>query len=109
MIVSIIAVLAGLLLLASFFRKISGLDRAISALRPFETVIGVVATVAGLLTLTSLIGLVLILAGLILAVGALAAVPNVGPDLQRVAGTLERFRTLIGSITLAVGVVSLLD
>lgn len=109
MIVSIMAVLAGLLLLANIFRSIRGLDRAVTALEPFETVIGVIVTVAGLLRITSLTGVVLVLAGLILAAGALVAVPKVGNDLQRASGALQPFRTVIGIVTLAVGVIGLFD
>ncbi len=109
MITAIIAILAGLLLLASFFGSVRGLERAVSALQPFETVIGVVAIVAGVLSITSLTGIVLILAGLILAIGALGAVPKIGPGLKRASGALEPFRILIGIITLVVGILGLFD
>lgn len=88
MIVSVVAILAGLLLLATFFESVRGLDRLVRALKPFETVIGVIAIVAGLLMITTLLGIVLLFAGLILGISAFAGVPRLGPGLTQAAHAL---------------------
>jgi hypothetical protein len=68
----IVAILAGLLLIAPVIdRSMSG-SRFIAALTPFSAVIGVVAVVLGVLNILSVIGLVLIVAGLVLAADALS-------------------------------------
>src|SRR5687768_17481275 len=63
MIYALIAILSGLLLLADTFMSMSGFNRVIAALKPYETVIGIVALVAGVLNFFSLMGIALIMGG----------------------------------------------
>ena len=102
---AIVAILAGLLLLADLFHGKG--QQFINALRPYEVVIGVVAVVVGVLHIASLFGIALILAGLILAVSALQGIPRIGDDLARAGRALAQVRTLIGVIVLVLGVLAL--
>jgi hypothetical protein len=102
---SIVAILAGLLLISGLLPRGGG--NAISALRPFGTVIGVVALVAGILSITSVTGIMLILGGLILAVGAVRFVPRVGADLARAGQWLARLGVVVGLLLLLIGIVGL--
>jgi hypothetical protein len=105
MLEAIVAILAGLLLLADLFHGKG--RRFINSLRPYEVVIGIVAVVIGVLHLASLFGIALILAGLILAVSALQGVPRIGDDLARAGRALSQVRTLIGVVVLLLGVMAL--
>ena len=73
---ALVAILAGLILLADIFHGAA--QRWIGSLRPYEVVIGVLALVLGVLNLASLLGIALILSGLILAMSALQSIPRVG-------------------------------
>ena len=106
MLEAIVAILAGVLLLADLFHGKG--QNLINALRPYEVVIGVVAVVIGILHLASLLGISLILAGLILAVSALQSIPRVGDDLARAGRSLAQVRTLIGIVVLVLGVLAIL-
>lgn len=106
MIEAIVAILAGLLLLADLFHGRG--QGIIGKLRPFTVLIGVVALVLGVLHITSVIGIALLLGGFVLAVGALEAIPRVGGELARVGRTLSQVRILIGVIVLVIGTVTLL-
>lgn len=106
MLQAIVAILAGLLLLADMFK---GKGKSfINNLRPYEVVIGVVAVVLGVLHILSLFGVALLLAGLILAMSALQGIPRVGDDLARAGRALAPVRTLIGIAVLVLGVLSLI-
>jgi hypothetical protein len=107
-ITALIAIMAGLLLLADSLGKFSGLDAVIRALKPYETVIGVIALVAGILALFSLFGIALILAGLLLATNALVTVPRVGDELGTAAKALAPFSVLIGAAVLILGIIHLI-
>lgn len=109
MIESVVAILSGVLLLAELFSRWAPGKKAVGALKPFQTVIGIVALVIGILHVTSVTGIALILAGLLLAATALAAVPKVGTYLARAGRALETFRIIVGFIVLVVGLVGLLD
>ena len=102
---AIVAILAGLLLLADLFRGRG--QQFINTLRPYEVVIGVVAVVSGILHIASLFGIALLLAGLILAVSALQGIPRIGDDLARAGRALSQVRTLIGVVVLVLGVLAL--
>ncbi|SRR6266542_1480880 len=106
MLEAIIAILAGLVLLADVFQGKG--QRLINNLRPYEVVIGVGAAVIGVLHIASLFGIALVLAGLILAVSALQGIPRVGDDLARAGRALGPFRTLIGIVVLVFGVLALI-
>ncbi len=108
MVVALLLILAGLLLLADFFAGVKGLNRLVRALRPFTSILGVVAIVVGVLSILTVPGIVLLLAGLILGASALSSVPKVGAQLGRVAKALAPGRVLIGLLALIVGVFSLL-
>jgi cadmium resistance protein CadD (predicted permease) len=104
----IVAILAGLLLIAPVIdRSMSG-SRFIAALTPFSAVIGVVAVVLGVLNILSVIGLVLIVAGLVLAADALSKVPAIGDHLERAGNALRPFRIVLGIIVLVLGIVAIL-
>ena len=108
MIYALIAILTGLLLLADTFMSMSGFNRVIAALKPYETVIGIVALVAGVLHLLSLLGIALVMGGLMLGTRALTTVPNIGDELGSASNALTPFRGLIGGVTLVLGVLALL-
>lgn len=106
MLESIVAILAGLLLISGLLPRGGG--KAISALRPFGTVIGVVALVAGILSITSVTGIMLILGGLILAASTVRFVPRVGPELARAVQWLARLGVVVGLLLLVIGIVGVL-
>src|SRR5438270_12043515 len=102
----IVAILAGILLLADNFHGRG--QQLVNTLRPYEVVIGVAAIILGALHIFSLFGVALILSGLILAISALPGIPRVGDDLARAGRALSQFRTLIGVLVLIMGVLALL-
>ena len=110
MIATLIAILAGVLLLASAWRNIPGigpwLERTANVLSPFDVVIGVVALVLGVLQLLSLQGLLLILAGLVLAAASPRSIPSVGASLGRLGDALAAYRLILGAIILLVGLIN---
>lgn len=108
MIEGIVAILAGLLLIAPIIRGGSAAGKIVGRLAPFDAVIGVVAVVVGVLNIASVTGLVLIAAGLILATGALAQVPAIGQHLERTGNALRPFRIALGAVVLVIGVMALL-
>lgn len=108
MLYALIAILTGLLLLADTFMSMSGFNRVISALKPYETVIGIVALIAGILHFFSLLGIALIMGGLMLGTRALTTVPNIGDELGSAADKLTPYRGIIGGVTLVLGVIALL-
>lgn len=103
----ILALLAGLLLLSDRIGSGSALGGIVSRLRPFRTVVGVVALVVGLLNLFGVLGLLLFLGGWALAADALGAVPAIGGQLRRWGRTLRRIGWLIGLLLLVVAVLAL--
>jgi hypothetical protein len=107
MIAYIIAILAGLALLARWLK--GGAASFARALSQFDVVIGVVALGIGVLELFSLPGVLLILAGLILSASALRSIPSVGKSLARLGYALDAFRLIIGVLVLAVGILGLLS
>lgn len=109
MLVSLLAIVCGLLLLADFFAGVKGFDRAVRALRPFTTAFGVAALVVGILSLFSALGIVLILAGLILASGAVGTIPRVGASIRRAGRALAGARVVIGILALVIGIMQLIE
>lgn len=107
MIENLLAILTGLLLVAGLFKGEA--RQWVNLLRPWETVIGVVAIVVGVLQFASLLGIGLILGGLILASSAMAAIPSVGDDLKRWGRQLEQFGVLIGGALLLLALIRLLS
>ncbi len=107
MIYALIAILTGLLLLADTFVSMRGFSGVIAALKPYETVIGIVALIAGVLHFFSLLGIALIMGGLMLGTRALTTVPNIGDELGSAGNALTPFRGLIGGIVLVLGVIAL--
>ena len=107
MIKAVIAILAGMLLLADFFNQ-GRASRFVASLRPFDVAIGIVAIILGVLNLLSLVGIFRILGGLVLGSRALASVPNVGDNLVRAGAAVGAFRVLVGSVLLVLGVLTLL-
>ena len=105
---AIVAILAGLLLLADSLGRFQGLGGLIRALRPYQTIIGVTALIAGVLSLFSLLGITLILAGVILGTNALVTVPRVGDEFGGASRALAPFAALIGGVALVLGILTLL-
>jgi hypothetical protein len=104
MLYALIAILTGLLLLADTFMSMNGFDRVIAALKPYETVIGIVALIAGIFHFFSLLGIALIMGGLMLGTRALTTVPNIGDELGSASSALTPFRGIIGAVALVLGV-----
>lgn len=107
MVEAIVAILVGLMLASEALG--SGSEKLVGPLRPFKTVIGVVALVVGVLNITSVTGIALIVGGLVLATSALGSVPKIGADLQSAGQWLSRFRVVLGIIILLIGIMSLLS
>lgn len=107
MLEALIAILSGLLLISELLNRPA--SKWVEKLRPWQTVIGVVALVVGLLELVSLMGVALILGGLILAASALTSIPSIGDELKRWGRYLAQFGVLIGIALLVLGVIELLD
>jgi len=109
---SIVAILAGLILLTGLLGVIPAfgkhLEKFAKWLGSFQAVIGIIAIVFGVLNLWSMVSIMLVIAGLVLLMGILEAIPGIGKDLHRLAKWLGGFQTLIGIITLAVGIWGLL-
>ena len=103
---SIVAIIAGLALLAHWLK--GGAAKFAHTLAQFDVVIGVVAIVIGVLELLSLEGILLVLAGLILSAEALRSVPSIGRPLARLGDALDPFRLIIGILVLLVGLRDLL-
>ena len=107
MLAALVAIVAGVLLLDDRIGGKAG-ARVVGALRPFEVFIGIAALIVGVLNLLSILGVTLILAGLVLAVSSLRAVPRVGDDLARAGTSVGRYRSIIGVVAIAIGILTLL-
>ncbi|RZN61740.1 hypothetical protein [Methanonatronarchaeum sp. AMET6-2] len=112
MLSSIVAILAGLVLLTGLIGVVPAfgeyLERFAVWLGGFQGIIGVVAIVIGVLEFGSLESYMLIIAGLVLAAGVLQAIPAFGKYLEKLGMWLGGFQVVIGVITLVVGVLGLL-
>jgi len=112
MIGSITAILAGLVLLTGLLGVIPALGEYLESfarwLGSFQGLIGIIAIVVGILNLWSLTGMMLIIAGIMLGAGILQTLPVVGDQLERLAKVLGSFQTIIGIITLLVGIIGIL-
>jgi len=109
MIVNIVAILAGLILLTGLLGVIPAFgkhfERMAKWLGGFQGIIGLVAIGIGIWTFDfGLTSIMLIIAGLVLAAGFLEAIPSVGKHIHKVGTWLGGFQTIIGLITLAVGI-----
>jgi hypothetical protein len=107
MLYALTAIMTGLLLLADTFMSMSGFNRVIAALKPYETVIGIVALVAGVFKIFSILGIALILGGIMLGTRALTTVPNIGDELGNAADKLTPYRGIIGGVALVLGLIAL--
>lgn len=107
MLAAVIAILAGILLLADSLGKFQGMDALVRNLRPYQTIIGVVALIWGVFHIFSLLGIVMILAGVILGANALVTVPRVGDDFSGAAKALAPFGVIIGVAALVFGLMRL--
>ena len=103
MLAALIAILAGILLLADSLGKFQGMDSLVRTLRPYQTIIGIVALIWGVFNFLSLLGIVMILAGVILGANALVTVPKVGDDFTGAAKALAPFAAIIGAAALIFG------
>ena len=106
MIELILALLTGLLLLGDKIRSGTAVGNAITKLRPFATVVGVVSLIVGLLSLLSLMGVLLFLGGWALAADAMGAVPRIGGQLKHWGRQLRQVGWLLGVLLLAAAVLS---
>jgi hypothetical protein len=100
MIENVIAILAGLVLLAGVFIKDGPGSRILMILVPFQGVIGLVAFVIGVLNFFTVIGIALIVAGLILGAEALAKIPSIGSELKHLGQSLSGMGGLVGAVLL---------
>ncbi len=107
MLSALVAVVAGLLLLADSLGRFSGIDALIRALKPYETTIGVVTLILGIFSIFSPLGIVMILAGLLLGANALTTVPRVGDELGGASRALAPFGVLIGGAVLVLGILAI--
>ena len=107
MLAALVAIVAGLLLLDNRIGGKAG-TRVVSALRPFEVIIGVVALILGVLNLLSILSITLILGGLVLSVSSLRTVPRVGDDLARAGTSVGRYRNIIGVVAIVIAILTLL-
>jgi hypothetical protein len=105
---ALVAIIAGLLLLADSLGRFRGLDALIRTLKPYETAIGVTTLIMGVLAIFSPLGIVMILAGLLLGANALAGVPRFGDELGGASRALAPFGILIGATVLVLGILRLL-
>ncbi|RZN60713.1 hypothetical protein [Methanonatronarchaeum sp. AMET6-2] len=112
MLSSVVAILAGLVLLTGLLGVIPALgdelERFASWLGGFQGLIGIVAIVIGILEFGTLESYMLIIAGLVLAAGILQAIPALGKYLEKMGRWLGGFQVIIGIITLVVGIMGLL-
>jgi hypothetical protein len=97
---SIVAILAGLVLLAGILPSNNPGSRIAKALLPFQGVIGLLALVVGVLNIFNIIGIALIVAGLILAAEALSGIPEIGDELKRAGQALSGVGGLVGAALL---------
>lgn len=112
---AILAILAGIILLTGLFGVIPALgeylDKFGKFLGGFQGIIGIIALLLGVLNLLdagfNLLNLFLILSGVMLAAGILQALPMAGEQLKKLAKFLGGFQTIIGVITLIVGIINL--
>jgi hypothetical protein len=109
MLESIVAILAGLVLLAGVFQSGTTGSRVASVLVPFQGVIGLIALVVGVLNFFNIIGLALIVAGLILAAEALAGIPEIGDELKRAGQALSGIGGLVGAVLLVLALYRLIQ
>ena len=103
----IVAILAGLALLAQWLKGRAA--KFARSLAQFDVVIGAVAIVFGVLELFSLEGVLLILGGLVLSASALRSIPSIGRALARLGNALDPFRLFIGVLVLLVGLFNLIS
>lgn len=103
MLAAVLAILAGILLLADSLGKFQGMDALVRTLRPYQTIIGVLALVWGIFNIFSLLGIVMILSGVILGANALVTVPKVGDEFTGAAKALAPFAVIIGAAALIFG------
>lgn len=109
MLVSIVAILAALVLLAGVLPRNNPGARIASALVPFQGVIGLVALVIGVLNFFLVIGIALIVAGLILAAEALSGIPEIGDELKRAGQAMAGIGGLVGAVLLVLGLYRLVQ
>jgi hypothetical protein len=105
---AIIAILAGLMLLADVFQRSAAGDRFTRILLPLQSVIGLIALVVGILNFSYIIGIALIVGGFTLGAGALSGVPGIGDELKRAGQALKRVSGLIGAVLLVLAIYRLL-
>ncbi len=112
MIAGLFAILAGLILLTGLLGVIPALgehlERMAKWLGSFQGIIGIIALIIGILNIGSLTGIMLVIAGIMLAAGILQTIPALGDSLHKLAKWLGSFQTIIGIITLIVGILSFL-
>lgn len=112
---AIFAILAGIILLTGLFGVIPALgeylDKFGKFLGGFQGIIGIIALLLGVLHMLDhgleLLNIFLIISGIMLAAGILQSLPMAGEELKKLAKFLGGFQTIIGIITLIVGVISL--
>ncbi len=109
MIGDILLIVAGLILLTGLLGVIPALGEHIKKfakwLGGFQGIIGIIALIYGIWTFSVSLGpIMLIIAGIMLATGLLQTLPAVGDYIEKLAKVLGSFQTIIGIITLVVGI-----
>ena len=108
--VHIVNIVAGVVLLVEMWRTIPTigdfLDRFVRSIAAFEALIGIVAIAIGVLEFSGA-GVLAIVTGLALAWTVFAQIPAIGPSLEGFGKALRGFQTILGFLSLIVGVVGL--
>lgn len=114
MLIGIMAIIAGIVLLTGLFGVIPAfgkhLDKFGRWLGSFQGVIGLAVLIVAILNFDvgSLIIWMLIISGIMLAAGFLEAIPSMGKHLHKLAKWLGGFQTIIGIVTLILGILAVL-
>lgn len=110
LILGIFCIITGLILCTSIIGALPAMGKYLEQLAKwlgtFQSVIGIIAIVVGIIYF-SLVGLLLIIAGIILAIGALQAIPALGPYLEKLVKVLAGVQVPMGIIILIVGILDL--
>ncbi len=117
-ITGLFCILAGFILLTGLFGVIPALGKYLEKfakwLGSFQGIIGIIAFIVGLLGILNIVldgegflsSLFCIISGIMLATGILMAIPAFGKYIEKMAKWLGTFQTIIGIITLIVGLLA---
>ena len=114
--IELVNIVGGLILCAGILEAIPAMGKHLEKLAKwlggFQTIIGIIAIILAIFwwaELESILqNVVAIIVGLILIVGILPAIPAMGKHLEKLAKLLGGFQTIIGIITIIIGIWGLL-